>query len=256
MIENEKFDVFIAYHGNQSVGSEYKARELYEYLKTKELYPGRKIKPYFHPATNPYGRFEDTPLIVARTPLFVLVVNKNIKRTIDGQLIRHREDGSLSNIFEEVRTFHDSPMYKRKDGEQAAKLFITDGFDFKEAEQLHPIFSGIIGFSAQDAVLDWITYFYRNTYLQMLYSHYKYLANDKKNDFIKGDWVAEANEIWQYTFDENIGRTLMIYYITRADCGSHEAVRQLQLMYKRYYGVAGLDKSTQNILQMIKDKYL
>lgn len=41
MIENEKYDIFIAYHGDKSTGSESSAREIYEYLKGKEIYQGR-----------------------------------------------------------------------------------------------------------------------------------------------------------------------------------------------------------------------
>ena len=78
-------------------------------------------------------------MIVARTPMFVLVVDKNIPTNEDGQLIRHRADGSLGNLFEEVQTFHDS-VYKNHGDKNVAKLFIADSFDFKAAERLHPIF--------------------------------------------------------------------------------------------------------------------
>ncbi len=256
MTENQKFDIFIAYHGNKNIGSEYKAHELYEYLKNKEIYPGRIIKPYFHPVTNPYGRFEDTPLIVARTPMFVFVVDKSIKMNSDGQLIKHREDGSLSNIYEEVRTFHDSPMYKSIGGDHAAKLFITDDFDFKKAERLHPIFSGRTALNTKEGVLDWITYFYQNPYLERLHTYYKYLANNNKAEFIKGDWVEEAEDVWQYTGNENIGRCLMVYYIMKADSGDRDAVYQLQHMYKKYFCIDKLDESTQNLLKIIREKYL
>lgn len=256
MIENEKFDVFIAYYGNKYTGSENKAHELYEHIKTKEVYPGKTIKPYFHPVTNPYGRFEDTPLIVARTPMFVMVVDKKIKRTVEGQILRHREDGSLSNIYEEIRTFHDSPMYKNLGGDQAARLFITDDFNVKDAEYLHPIFSGRTALSSKEDVVDWITYFYRNTYVTRLYNHYKYLAKNKKDDFIKGEWVKEAEEIWRYTCDENIGRTLMIYYIMKADSGNREYVYRLRQMYEKYSCMFGLEPSTLSILDRIKRNYL
>ncbi len=255
MIENEKYDIFIAYHGNKSTGSESSAYELYEYIKDKEVYPGRAIRVYFHPETNPYGRFEDTPLIVARTPLFLMVVDKKIKRTVDGQLARQRDDGSLSNIYEEVRTFHDSPMYKSPGGDSAAKLFIADDLTFKEAERLHPIFSGRTALDTKTAVWDWITYFYQNTYISRLYNYYKYLANNKKEDFIKGDWVREAEDVWKYTLDEGLARTLMIYYIMKADLGEKESVVGLQLMYDKMKSLPRLESSTQNILYRIKAKY-
>ncbi len=256
MIDNEKFDIFIAYYGNKNAGSEGSAHELYEYIKDKEFYPGRAVKAYFHPETNPYGRFEDTPLIVARTPLFLMVVDKNIKRTVDGQLARQRDDGSLSNIYEEVRTFHDSPMYKSPGGDSAAKLYITDDFSFKDAERLHPIFSGRTALSTKTTVWQWITYFYQNTYISRLYNYYKYLASNKKEDFIKGDWSIEAEEIWNYTLNEGLGRTLMIYYIMKVDLGDKECMRKLQAIYHKLTSSSKLDLSTQNILNRIKAKYL
>lgn len=256
MIENEKFDVFIAYYGNRDTGSESSAHALYEYINNKEIYSGRYIRAYFHPITNPYGRFEDTPLIVARTPMFLLVVDKNIKRTVDGQLARQRNDGSLSNIYEEVRTFHDSPMYKSPGGDSAAKLFITDDFDFKSAECLHPIFSGRTALSTKQEVVEWIGYFYRKTYISRLYTHYKYLANNQIDEFLKGDWVEEAEDIWRCVYDEGIGRTLMIYYIMKADSGNQTAIHRLQLIYKKFNSLSALDSSTRNLLNKIRVKFM
>ena len=256
MMENERFDIFIAYYGNSENGSERSARELYDYIKQREIYPGKPIRAYFHPVVNPYGRFEDTPLIVARTPMFLLVVDKNIKRTVDGQMIQYRNDGTLSNVFEEVRTFYDSPMHKSYGGDSAAKLFITDGFSCKDGEKLHPLFSGRTALCTKEAVCEWITYFYRNTYISRLYAHYKYLASNCKEDFLNGDWVREAEEIWEYVFDEGIGRTLMIYYIMKADSGSEIAIRKLKHMYDRFSGVDVLEPSTNDILRRIRSKYI
>ena len=256
MIEDEKFDIFIAYYGNKNMGSENSAHDLYDFLKNKEIYSGRTIKAYFHPQTNPYGRFEDTPMIVARTPLFLLVVDKKIKRTVHGQLAGYRNDGSLSNVYEEVRTFHDSPMYKSQGGDLAARLYITDDFSIKEAESLHPIFSGRPALNTKTAVLDWITYFYQNTYVSRLYNYYKYLAKSKKDDFLKGDWSDEAEEIWHYTSDEGIGRTLMIYYIFKSDSGDKEATRKLIDIYYKLVSFPELEMSTQGLLERIKAKYL
>ena len=256
MIQNEKFDIFIAYHGNRTTGSERRAHELYEYIKNKEVFPGKTIKPYFHPETIPYGRFEDTPLIVARTPMFILVVDKNVKRTVDGQICMYREDGSLSNVYEEIRTFHDSPMYKNMGGDQAARLLITDDLGFKEAECLHPIFSGRTALNSNDAVVDWIRYFYQNIYVVRLYNHCKYLATHRQDDFAKGEWVREAEEIWGYTNDENIGRTLMIYHMMAAKSGNRESIRRLRIMYEKYNCMVGLEVSTLNTLDIIRSNFL
>lgn len=253
MINNEKFDIFIAYYGSTTNGSESKAHELYKYLINKEIFPDKKIKPYFHPITNPYGRFEDTPLIVARTPMFVLVTDKKIKKNIDGQILMYRENGTLSNIYEEIRTFHDSPMYKSFGGDQAVKLFLTDDFNVKEAEHLHPVFSGRSALKSKEAVSEWIIYFYKNTYLSRLYKQYKYLIQNNLEDFTSGYWVSEAEEMWQYTYDEDIGRILMIYYTMQASqTENKDALCRLRLFYDKYHLLEGLSTRTQNVLKQIR----
>ena len=251
MIENEKFDIFIAYYGNKDMGSEYCANELYEYINNKEIYPGKRIKAYFHPVTNPYGRFEDTPLIVARTPLFLLVADKNIKRTSEGQLSRQRDDGSLSNVYEEVRTFHDSLMYKSPGGDNAVKLYITDDFSFKAGECLHPMFSGKTALRSKEDVVEWIIYFYRNTYISRLYTSYKYLVNTQIEEFKKGEWVKEAEDIWSCLSDVRIGRTLMTYYVM--DLKSNTSKRRFKEIYKELNSLPEIDLETRKFLDIIRN---
>ena len=84
--ENDKYDIFIAYYGNAVQGSERKAREIYDYINGAKIGPNKYIHAYFHPAVNPYGNFDETPMIVARTPMFLLVADKNIPTSGDGQL--------------------------------------------------------------------------------------------------------------------------------------------------------------------------
>lgn len=258
MTNIEKFDVFIAYYGNRITGSEKEARELYDYLIKMEIFPGRSIRPYFHPVTNPYGRFEDTPLIVARTPMFLFVVDKSIKRTDDGQIICYREDGTLSNIYEEVRTFHDSVYKKNFGGDQAGKLFITDDFNVKDAERLHPVFSGRTALMSKDEVADWIAYFYRNTYLEIIYKNCKYLAENRQEEFEKGYWINEAKTFWDYTHDERIARILMIYCITvlEKDSENKEYKNYLKVLYDHYKLNRNLASNTQKLLEVVRFKYI
>lgn len=111
MLEDEQFDVFLAYYGNSQNGSENAARELYNFLSNQRNVNGHPLRVYFHPETKKYGQYGETPRVVARTPMFLLVVNKGIPRNDAGQLSKYRENGTLREVYEEVNTFHHS-VYK------------------------------------------------------------------------------------------------------------------------------------------------
>ena len=214
MNEDDNFDLFLAYFGNVKSGSEAEAKELYEEIEGIQIGRNRFLRCYFHPVTNPQGVFEETPLTVARTPLFLLTVNQNVPRNQFGQLSRQREDGMLRNVFEEVQTFHNSPMYKDHGGEESAKLYITDvsKFTFKEAENLHPIFSGKIAFSSPDQVKEWVRRFYRLTYPDRLYRKAQKMAYSEISTFLRGEWVIDAQKWWDISRLESLGKILLAYY--------------------------------------------
>ena len=260
MTANEKFDIFIAYYGNENTGSERYAHDLYEYIKRCDLYPGRKIKAYFHPQTHPYGKFEETPTIVATTPMFILVVDKNIQNAFDGQISRYRKDGSFSYLYDEVSAFHSSIMYKLHGGEQASRLLVLDDFDFIKAASLHPIFGGKTALTSNEAVVDWIKHFYNNAYIERLYIQSKKMAAENKNEFIKGNWVLAAEEILGYTGDENIARSLIIYYVMRANTGNENALvhlrRLVDVMHRRCYNGDSISVNTRELIDKVVTKYL
>lgn len=246
--ESDKYDVFIAYYGDKAWGSEQKAQEIYEYINNAQITPNKYIRAYFHPAVNPYGSFEETPLIVARTPLFLLVADKNIPTNIHGQLLKHREDGTLRNLFEEVRSFHDSVMYKSIGGDTAAKVFISDDMDSKKAERLHTVFSGKTSLNRYGDVLDWITHFYTHTYIDRLWRKYEYLAQTKPNEFLEGFWVQEAEDVWRSIKSENIGRSLLIYYKIKARQGNYDARRQVWKLEQEFAALGQLEPKTVELL--------
>jgi len=56
MVDNEKFDVFIAYYGDRINGTEAYAEKLYDCVNGLEIYSGKRIHTYFHPITNKHGK--------------------------------------------------------------------------------------------------------------------------------------------------------------------------------------------------------
>ncbi len=256
MPHSDKYDLFIAYYGNTERGSERKARELYHQIQGKQIAPGKYIRAYFHPVTNPYGSFEETPMIVARTPLFLLVVDKNVPTNDAGQLMRHREDGSLGNLFEEVQTFHDS-VYKDHGDKNVAKLFIADSFDCKAAERLHPIFGGTIALNSGRQVVDWIQHFYSTVYCRRVSLKCDKLALDKhrREEFVTGKWVPEVEELWRLYRYEPLGRTLLVYYYYHADLGSKASMDRLRTLCREVRSIQIWEKKTHEVLNAIEQRY-
>lgn len=250
--ENDKYDIFIAYYGNAVQGSEQKAREIYDYINGAKIGPNKYIHAYFHPVVNPYGNFDETPMIVARTPMFLLVADKNIPTSGDGQLPKHREDGTLRNLYEEVRAFHDSAMYKSVGGDTAAKVFLADDMDPKEAERLHTVFSGRTSLNRLGDVLEWITHFYTHTYVGRLRRKYEYMAQTNLPEFLEGDWVREAEDIWRALRSESIGSVLLVYYKIKSRQGDPEARRQVRKLEQEF---AAFDRLSPKTLDLLKKPY-
>lgn len=163
---NDQFDIFIAYHGDEATGSQKQAQKLYYELHNKSLPNGRKIRAYFHPITNPYGKFSETPRIVQRTPLFVLVVNENVPRNSVGQLLEADETGTEKYLYGEVDAFRTN--YRKSKRGQVAKVVICGKLTYAEAEQLDPMFGGTTAFKIEeqnvfDRVREWIANQLKNT---------------------------------------------------------------------------------------------
>lgn len=248
-LENEEYDVFIAYYGNKDTGSEQYARIIYEFINGAQIAPNKYIRAYFHPAVNPYGNFEDTPMIVARTPLFLLVADKNIPTNAYGQLQKHREDGTLRNLFEEVYAFHVSDMHKGGFGcDQAAKVFIADDMSPKAAERLHTIFGGTISLNRYEDVLNWIRHYFTDTYIERLRRKYEYLAKNKPAEFLDGAWVPEAENAWITLRSQCIGRSLLIYHKMRARQGNTQAKAQIQKIEREFAAFDYLEPRTVELL--------
>lgn len=189
-------------------------------------------------------------MIVARTPLFLLVADKNIPTNPDGQLLKRREDGTLGNLFEEVRTFHDSAMFKTEGGDEAAKVFIADDMDCKAAECLHPVFGGKTVLFDHHEVLKWITHFYTHTYADRLYRKYERLQKDNPQAFTQGTWVEEAEEAWAATKNERIGRVLLIYYKIKVRQRFPDALTKVRQLERELSSFAYLEAKTAKLLKI------
>lgn len=245
------YDVFIAYYGNRVQGSEAAAHAVYEYINNAKIGPGKYIRAYFHPAVNPYGNFEETPLIVSRTPLLLLVADKNIPTNSYGQLLKHREDGSLRNLFEEVRAFHDSAMYKNRDCDMVSKVFISDHMDPKAAEKLHTIFSGTTSFTRCEEVLEWIKYFYTHTYNERLRANYERLAQTNLDEFLRGNWIPEAEAAWRAMRHESVGRCLLIYHGMKVMQGNNYSAREIERLKEEFAAFNRLEPKTLDLLKKV-----
>ena len=63
---NTKYDLFIAYHGDDKTGTAKKAEQIYKKLSTS----GRKV--FFHRVTNRTGAYRDNPIVANNSKLFYL----------------------------------------------------------------------------------------------------------------------------------------------------------------------------------------
>ena len=159
MPENQRYDLFIAYHGDANGGTQSAAEAVYRAVHGFTTPGGHTVKAYFHPVTNPFGEFEVTPMIAARTPLFLFVAGPGVPVTDDGQLQMRNEQGILRNIYDEVQSFHNT-QYKQPRGETAARIFAVGGLGTKQAERLHPMFSGKVVFTAPEQLRAWLIHYF------------------------------------------------------------------------------------------------
>lgn len=249
---NGRFDIFIAYYGNSETGSEKSAKRIYNLIHNKEIFPGKRIQAYFHPETNGFGSFEETPEFVDRTPLFLLVVDKNIPRDDHNKLIRHRKNGTRSNLYEEIRTFRSSLMHTGYEDscENTAKVYITDDMSPKVAEELHPIFKGTVAITSDQALLNWITNFYKHLNPLRVATECKRMMMEEPDRFLRGTWLKEALEIWNTTQDERIARSLIIYYLMKIQSGDTgiTITKPLATLCKELHKRNNLDSKTKTLL--------
>ena len=244
--DNQEYDVFIAYYGNSTTGSENSARQLYEQLNKLKIGPDRFVRAYFHPVVNPIGSYETTPNIVARTPMFVLVADKKIPRTSQGQLIEFREDGTRSNLFDEVYATKNTfgMRYGRRNN---VKVFLSDDMSFQEAEELHANFIGTTALSSFKDVREWVHSYLVNE-PQNILEEYQNMATRDPEKFMRGQWLDKARSAWLTFRDQRIARVLMVYYMAKIDKGDTACLQPLRELYQQVARMHNLDANTRNTL--------
>lgn len=161
--EEIKYDIFIAYHGDETNGTQKIACEIYKKIEGHKTSTGKTIRAFCKPMSLPYADFAETPRIVARTPLLLLVVNKNIPVNEYGQIAERTCNGNLKYLYQEIKAFRESDYYKSAQKGLVAKLLLCDDFGFDKAAKLDPIFSGTEAFNyAQnniiEEIINWINY--------------------------------------------------------------------------------------------------
>lgn len=71
---DETYEIFIAFHGGENIGSLRKAEEIYDFLIQKGY------KAFIQTKTNSNGAYKDTHRIAQNSKLFLFVVNSSLKR--------------------------------------------------------------------------------------------------------------------------------------------------------------------------------
>ena len=161
-ILQKKFDIFIAFHGDEITGSLKEAKIIYDYL-SKQTINNRKLEVYLHPVTNPAGRFADTPMIIQNSTLLLLVANGNVPRETNGTVAKYDYENKEKRLFQELKSFSESDSY-RTNFSSAARVICGEGLSYSMAEKLHFIFNGCEHYKIEDVLnnnsnlLNWISY--------------------------------------------------------------------------------------------------
>jgi len=90
---------------------------------------------------------------------------------------------------------------------------------------------------------------------ERLYEEVKLLVDDS-HLFLMGNWVDEAEGIWQVCHHEGIGRCLLLFYCEKAFRGDARAHMRAEEIYQVLVSIPYCDTSTQKMLTAIKEKYL
>ena len=140
--EDGEWDVFIAYYGDKTNGTELQAMALYNAINGRLLSNGHSLKVYQHTCTNPGGPFGDTPDEVMRSRMFILLVDKNIPTDKWGCLVKRNSEKSMKRLYEELKAFRESHSFREYFAEPVCSVIVCDDMPFTDAESLFSIFGG------------------------------------------------------------------------------------------------------------------
>ncbi len=191
-----RYDVFIAYHGDDKTGTQGIASEIYKFINNAKVQE-HIVKAYMNKESAPYGNFSDTPRIVASTPLFLLVVNKNIALDANGQIAEETDDGQRKFLYEEIKAFRTSLSYRSLPNGAAAKLLCCGNWKDKDVNRLEPLFNGSPAFyykdeNVKEQILEWIS--------KYAFNHEKFSCNTlqskETSDAEDIDWTVDRAKTW------------------------------------------------------------
>lgn len=83
---------------------------------------------------------------------------------------------------------------------------------------------------------------------QILYKQIKNIMSDH-NVFMAGKWLKEAENIWNISFHEGIGRCLLVFYYEKATEGVAGAHQRAQEIYHELELIPNCDSNTQEMLE-------
>ena len=83
---------------------------------------------------------------------------------------------------------------------------------------------------------------------QLLYKQIKNIMSDH-NVFMAGKWLKEAENVWNISCHEGIGRCLLVFYYEKATEGVVGAHQRAQEIYHELELIPNRDSNTQEMLE-------
>ena len=186
-----KYDIFIAYHGDEETGSLVEANTLYNFLNSFHKASGDPLTVFFCPVTGRGLSFGETPLYVQKSKIFLLVANEKIPTQDDGIIDKYDEDDERKRLYEEINAFQESDNY-RKSFLDTARVIITGRLTYKKAGKLHPIFNGKQHFLME-----------REQDKELLIS---FISSVLKEEIIQGDKIENKKNCFNFGSIVSFGR--------------------------------------------------
>ena len=83
---------------------------------------------------------------------------------------------------------------------------------------------------------------------ESLLGRVKSLAQNQQADFMVGEWVDEAEEIWQENHPEAIGRSLLLFYYNKAKIGMYNEMLRARCIHRELKQMEKLEHKTVRML--------
>ena len=189
-ISDSQWDVFIAYYGGSTKGTQTQAELLYDFLNNQKLMNGHALKVYQHTRINREGSYGITPTVAKNSSIFILLVDSDIP-TDNNSAIAEFDANGRKPLYDEVAAFtrSNSRNIPCLSGLPYCSIIVCDDLmTDRSAEDLHQIFQ-------ERAVLRWDKLLKEN--FKSLLSAISYVLIGNKN--LPTD--KEPNNEAEHTFD-------------------------------------------------------